>query len=164
MTQAIAHNGRLCPASLLKDGQIWCKDLALQQEHLDLVVSGMLAACSAGGTAYPLFKFNQKQPFIACKTGTAEFGAADERGYRRTHAWLTAIVYLDQADGYVLQEPWRSAESSFPTQLIITVLVESDQDKPFKEGSADAAPVVERILSGLLGEDSTATSAATTQD
>ncbi len=163
MTQAIAHNGRLCPASLLKDGQIWCKDLALQQEHLDLVISGMLAACSAGGTAYPLFVFNQQQPFVACKTGTAEFGAADERGYRRTHAWLTAIIYLDRAEGYELKEPWFSAGDAFPRQLIITVLVESDQDKPFKEGSADAAPVVERILSGLLDKNS-ATSAAETQN
>ena len=123
----------------------------------------MLAACSAGGTAYPLFVFNQQQPFVACKTGTAEFGAADERGYRRTHAWLTAIIYLDRAEGYELKEPWFSAGDAFPRQLIITVLVESDQDKPFKEGSADAAPVVERILSGLLDKNS-ATSAAETQN
>jgi hypothetical protein len=74
----------------------------------------MLDACSTGGTAYPLFAYNQNiaaalakentefdaeekisRGMIACKTGTAEFGAADARGYRQTHAWITAIVGMD---------------------------------------------------------------------
>lgn len=164
MTQALAHNGRLCPASLLRDGQVWCKDLALQQEHVDLVLAGMFAACSTGGTAYPLFIFNQNKPFIACKTGTAEFGAADERGHRRTHAWLTAIVYVDRTEDYQLKEYWREMGDAFPKQLIMTVLVESDQIQPFKEGSADAAPVVERILTGLLERKPTAASILEGQD
>ncbi len=62
------------------------KDLNLKKETVEIVKEGMKAACSEGGTAYPLFGMN-----VACKTGTAEFG--DPRN--RTHAWLTAFAPVD---------------------------------------------------------------------
>ena len=52
-----------------------------------LVKDGLIAACSAGGTAYPLFGMD-----VACKTGTAEFGDPNNR----THAWLTAFAPVDK--------------------------------------------------------------------
>ena len=71
------------------------------EENLELVVQGMLDACSPGGTGYPFFAHNAAvrdttlSPYdqvhtgaVACKTGTSEFGAADPRGYRNTHAWF----------------------------------------------------------------------------
>ncbi|MGD9128955.1 MAG: penicillin-binding transpeptidase domain-containing protein [Candidatus Woesebacteria bacterium] len=111
MVQTFANKGTLCRPTLLKNQAERCSGLSLKRENLDLVLKGMLNACSSGGTAFPFFKFNQKKraqteegataldPFqeinngaIACKTGTAEFGAADARGYRKTHAWFVAIV------------------------------------------------------------------------
>lgn len=151
MTQALANGGVWCQASLLQDSrQRNCRDLGLQAAAVELVLAGMTDACSQGGTAYPLFVYNERQPAtLACKTGTAEFGGADHRGFRRTHAWLTAIVDLNQVQ---LREEWRERRTALPNQLVITVLVESDESKPFREGSSDAAPVVAQVLQGLIAE------------
>lgn len=149
MTQALANQGSLCQASLVQSTKHHCQDLGLRQEHIELVLAGMQDACSQGGTAYPLFGYNTNQQRVACKTGTAEFGAADERGYRKTHAWLTAIISLD---GVTLQPQFQDHRDQFPEQLVITVLVESDEIDPYKEGSADAGSVVAAILAGLLAE------------
>lgn len=190
MTQAIANKGSLCQDSLIASPKQNCRDLAIDQKNLEIVLAGMLGACSQGGTAYPLFPYNTQvetnlapnltenekidKGMIACKTGTAEFGAADERGYRKTHAWTTSIVginqekmlsatatasatislnatsssnlstNLNQAD----REKWLNLikANGFPKKLVITVLVESDSDKIYSEGSQDAAPVIRQIL------------------
>lgn len=159
MTQALANFGRLCSASLLRSEQHQCRDLALKQENVELVLEGMLEACSMGGTAYPLFPHNAalievvdqnlsasekiKAGMVACKTGTAEFGGADERGYRKTHAWLTAVVGLEPE---LLSEAFAAKVADLPRQLVITVLVESGPEKIFSEGSEDAAPVVQEVM------------------
>jgi hypothetical protein len=39
----------------------------------------------------------------------------------------------------------------FPKKIVITVLVESDSDKIYSEGSQDAAPVVAQILTWIRG-------------
>jgi cell division protein FtsI/penicillin-binding protein 2 len=122
---------------------------------------------------------------VACKTGTAEFGGVDERGYRKTHAWTTAIVgiplnkitgqleaKMEEASGsadltiglgsmesqtatnsaVLDKESWKKLveEHGFPEKIIITVLVESDSNKIYSEGSQDAAPVIAQILKGML--------------
>lgn len=139
MTQALANGGVWCRPTLLAGQASQCRGLSLERNNLDLVLQGMVAACSRGGTAFPLFEYNERYPdLVACKTGTAEFGAADSRGFRATHAWLTAIIQLPPE--------WRPA---LPRQLVITVLVESDAQKKYREGSQDAAPVVVEILQGL---------------
>jgi penicillin-binding protein 2 len=164
MTQALANFGRLCSASLLRTEQHQCRDLALKQENLELVLDGMLAACSTGGTAYPLFPHNAalvesidqnlpasekiKAGMVACKTGTAEFGSADERGYRKTHAWLTAVVGLEPE---LLSENFAAKVADLPRQLVITVLIESGEEKIYSEGSEDAAPVVREVLEEVFG-------------
>lgn len=181
MTQAIANHGTLCQSSFLPAIQQNCRDLSINEENLNLVLSGMLAACSQGGTAYPLFPYNSQlvtfletglsdeekidRGMIACKTGTAEFGAADERGYRQTHAWTTAIVGIDQEKLLASTDQDQTVEvqntnrnqwleliktHGFPKKLVITVLVESSSDKIYSEGSQDAAPIIAEILKWMF--------------
>lgn len=181
MTQAIANHGNLCQSSLLPALKQNCRDLGIDEKNLEIVLSGMLGACSQGGTAYPLFPYNQNrvagladqslsdsekinQGLVACKTGTAEFGAADERGYRKTHAWTTAIVGIDQAKMLASSQDavvdttlpkrieWLDLvkKTGFPKKLIITVLVESDLNQIYSEGSQDAAPVIAQILNWMF--------------
>lgn len=176
MTQALANHGQLCQSSLLPITKQNCRDLGIQEQYLEIVLSGMIAACSQGGTAYPLFPHNAQvlasltdvnllaseqisQGMVACKTGTAEFGAADERGYRKTHAWTTAIIGIDQekivpaeTENNTAKSNWQKLvkEHGFPAKLIITVLVESDGEKIYSEGSQDAAPVIAEVLQGIF--------------
>lgn len=188
LVQAISNQGEMCQPTLInRKDRINCQGTGFQEEHLNLVLDGMIQACSEGGTAYPLFKYNSHftdqsvslnprvkidQGGIACKTGTAEFGPADERGYRKTHAWLAAVAgfkpeqfknqYEELGCQLLLQEDGELSdgarelercqwlenikEHGFPKELVIVTLVESDDEEPFKEGSADAAPVVEEIV------------------
>lgn len=175
MTQALANHGQLCQSSLLPTVKQNCRDLGIEDQYLEIVLQGMIAACSQGGTAYPLFPHNAQilvnldpslaaseqisQGMIACKTGTAEFGAADERGYRKTHAWTTAIVGIDkekispvEGEENILKSNWQKLikKQGFPDKLIITVLVESDGEKIYSEGSQDAAPVIASIIKGIF--------------
>ncbi len=176
MTQAIANHGHLCQSSFLPALTQNCRDLVIDEKNLELVLSGMIGACSQGGTAYPLFPYNQNlastineqdllssekinRGMVACKTGTAEFGAADEKGYRKTHAWTTAIVGVDQARmknhdnvEYPDKNEWLKLikTNNFPNKLVITVLVESDANKIYSEGSQDAAPVIAEILNWIF--------------
>ncbi|MBD3250443.1 MAG: hypothetical protein GF381_02660 [Candidatus Pacebacteria bacterium] len=181
VVQAIANQGDLCQPSLIySQEQTSCHGLGFDQSDLDLVLEGMLAACSPGGTAYPLFEFNQERDAslsplaqiergrVACKTGTAEFGPADERGYRQTHGWLAAIVGVNRerleeqasqvesckADELRCQWLKSVVEHGFPREIVILTLVESDDNQPFKEGSRDAGPVVEKIISWMRDEAS----------
>lgn len=214
MTQALANHGNLCPATLVESAQKNCQSLAIKEDNLALVLSGMLDACSTGGTAYPLFPYNTRESaqllaqdpsfgqlpagekithgLVACKTGTAEFGEANAQGYRKTHAWTTAIVGVDQArlqadeqqvasdsaqvtatasaqasesaaiivqknaqlSDRELRQQWLKNLAKggvFPKELAITVLVESDETDPYKEGSDDAAPVILQLLNWITG-------------
>lgn len=119
MIQAIANEGTLCQPSLVStnigDGGVLaekelaqkknCKEVGVLPENLELVVRGMLDACSVGGTGFPFFIHNSQyrhaeldafsqieQGAVACKTGTSEFGGTDSRGYRKTHGWFVAII------------------------------------------------------------------------
>lgn len=149
MIQAIANEGVLCRPKIVKSTPDDCHGLGIKEENLELVISGMIDTCSTGGTAFPFFERNQvaegyqdtyaaiDRGAVACKTGTAEFGAANEQGYRPTHGWF--VVYL---------KPKVSTEN-FPNKITITVLVESDENDNSKEGSYDAAPVAKKIVDYL---------------
>lgn len=201
MSQAIANDGLLCPLSLLsgtyesgaqvKGNETDCRQVGLTTEHLRMVQEGMVAACSANGTAFPFFSYNEgkvdtsrsveyslAQGAVACKTGTAEFGGANEEGHRKTHALFTAFFNLPRATGSAelatatpsaltaeqsrvkpvgemsddeLKTLWsdKVKQFGFPSKLSITVLLESDETVPFREGSADAAPVAKKIVDWL---------------
>lgn len=99
-TNVIASGGQFCRPRIvissnnqgLLDGRQGnnCRTLGIRQETIAVVKQGMVAACSSGGTAYPLFGF---APPVACKTGTAEFGTEG-----KTHAWLTAFAPADNPE------------------------------------------------------------------
>ena len=129
LVQAIVNQGEMCQPQLYqRQQQAVCRNVGLQEEHLDTVLTGMVGACSPGGTAFPLFKYARQAGIesldqalalsgsglteavnngaLACKTGTAEFGGLDQQGYRKTHGWLAAVANIDQE---VLQQQAQSA-------------------------------------------------------
>lgn len=210
LTQALGNHGTLCAVHVTTNAdpnqqdstqpaQKNCRDVGVKTENLDTVLQGMVGACSPRGTGFPFFPYNQKkaqptlqveqqidQGMVACKTGTAEFGLADGRGYKKTHGWFTMVVGLPDlsalattsgqlsvsphpvpaatssaslttapvisADPQTLWKEWhqRIQAHSFPRRLTITVLVESDDQNLFREGSRDAAPVAKKILDWML--------------
>ncbi len=124
-TNVIASGGKKCKLSLIKDSKAECETVGLNSNTLSLIRSGMEAACSEGGTAWPLFGFKTN---IACKTGTAEVGD----GSQETHAWLTAYAPVENPE------------------ISITVMVERGG-----EGSDVAAPIVGDILRDWFSEPET---------
>ena len=209
--QAIGKRGARCAPRFLpnqqnQEGTIQarCTELGFLEENLELVVQGMLDACSPGGTGYPFFAHNAAvrdttlSPYdqvhtgaVACKTGTSEFGAADPRGYRNTHAWFAMFFSVtntmktaasSQENDLLSAEDASSAAqvvaeaekppgvggaeaslaelhaawikkngTQYPKNIVLVVLVESDEADPFKEGSQDAAPVAKAIYDWMLG-------------
>ena len=114
---AIAAGAKLCSPSLAKEPE--CKTLSVSEDNLEIVIEGMIGACSQGGTAFPFFDFEEKSGIsVACKTGTAETGEED-----KTHAWLSAFGPVD-----------------FP-EIVVTVLVEKGG-----EGSSVAGPIAREIF------------------
>lgn len=204
MMQTIGNYGMKCHPTLLHRDTTQCEGLGLHEEHMNSVLEGMIQACSPGGTAFPFFQYNAKMletlpnnlqahekvgaGAVACKTGTAEFGANNAQGYRNTHAWFTMIIgtesfFSDETVGAAADEAqndapasgsatrnvtdrsassslyalWREKveETQFPDFITITVLIESDEAVPFREGSSDAAPVAKALvdwMSGATGE------------
>lgn len=150
LIQAIANEGVWCQPRLVRETQVNCRGLGIKPENLNLVLSGMIDACSRGGTAFPFFERNSainidentsndsaeliNKGAVACKTGTAEFGEANEKGFRATHGWF--VAYLKP----------KTSKENFPSKIVITVLIESDEKDSSKEGSYDAAPVAKEII------------------
>lgn len=192
MGQILADMGTLCDPQIVKKDPT-CHEVGLIEENINKVLAGMTDVCSTGGTAYPFFSYNEKhlnsqgnpdltQGAAACKTGTAEFGAADEKGHRQTHAWFIAIVEPQinlektenigvasqpnlQGEDFVLSSSqptdknqlrnlWieKIEKKGFPKRIVITVLVESDEEKKFREGSQDAAPIAKEIVDWIAGK------------
>lgn len=120
-----AVSGRVCDITLLKEGQIGCDDLGVKTEYLDLIREGMKEACATGGTAYPFF---DADPWVICKTGTAQH-ADQVRSTKEKpvlpHAWI------------VVAYPGENPE------MILTVMLEAAG-----EGSAEAGPVAKTIIEG----------------
>lgn len=141
LMSTVASNGRRCSPRTLKNEQYICQELSLQPESLSLVIQGLRGACSPGGTAYPFFE----TPYdVMCKTGTAEFGAENEQGFRPTHGWFSVALSAHQRKADEAQE--------FSGDIVITVLIESDDENIYKEGSKDAAPVA-RIIADWWWEN-----------
>lgn len=130
MTATLARRGVWCQPTLLLGKPPVCEELPIVKTNFTPVIDGMLGACSRGGTGFPFFAYNETAPAearVACKTGTAEHGAADSSGKRSTHAWFTMF--------YPVSNP----------KVAITVMLESTQDQQFLEGSADAAPIAKAV-------------------
>ncbi|MFN2302129.1 MAG: ferrous iron transport protein B, partial [Anaerolineales bacterium] len=58
---SIANNGNLCEPKIVGEGE--CVDLNIKKSNIKLVIDGMKAACSSGGTAYTFFDFEEKAGF-----------------------------------------------------------------------------------------------------
>jgi penicillin-binding protein 2 len=199
MVQGMTNKGTICSPTIISDDfktgylkDSRCGEVGVLRENLDLVMKGMLDACSSGGTGSPFFRYNDKvrdpslNPYdeihngaVACKTGTSEFGGADSRGYRRTHAWFAAsfgtselLRELDQVkeneaslanlevtdpaseEQIIQKEMWRNniKEQGFPKNLVVVVLVESDEVNLYREGSKDAGPVAKEIFDWMFAD------------
>ncbi len=212
MVQVVGNKGTLCQPHLVravgtsgqKKSETSCSELGLKEEHLEVVMQGMVRACSTGGTAYPFFTHNElyaesqlpiyqqlDRGAVACKTGTAEFGSANEKGYRATHGWFVASLALtsegveglsqeavasDSAsvvntevspddDMQEIYQKWRGQKAEhLPKKISLAVLVESDEQQPYKEGSRDAAPVAKFILDWMQGKSPSITELTKTTD
>lgn len=139
-----ANNGMSCKPTLLHTTQHSCKEFGFSQDNIDTVVEGLTQACSVGGTGFPFFEWNsQKEYKVSCKTGTAEFGESDENGNRRTHGWFIAFVDFSSIVGQDTEN------TEYPSKISVVVLIESDDQMKFKEGSKDAAPVAFEIFNWI---------------
>lgn len=188
LIQALGHSGVACQPTIFQTKEHNCSSLGITSEHLETVLRGMLDACSPSGTAFPFFPRNGalrsenagvyadlQKGAVACKTGTAEFGGANEQGYRNTHGWFVAIVepkiktenqtpvmenQATEASSSAqialegeLRQQWLAQieKTGFPTRISIVVLVESDEDNSYKEGSRDAGPIAKTIVDWIEG-------------
>lgn len=114
-------SGQSCAPRLV--GRAECVDLQINPQNSDLILEGMMAACSPGGTAFPLFEYAGK---IYCKTGTAQKGAEETLA----NAWISVVVPKGQNT-----KDW----------LVVTVLLEEGG-----EGSSVAGPVAKEIVPYIL--------------
>lgn len=115
----IANKGSLCQPSFVFSNSPSCRETKVSQENLNLVKKGMEAACTTGGTAYTFFDFSAKHggTTVACKTGTAEVGAAGE-----PNAWFTFFSPIENP------------------QIVTTIVFEKGG-----QGSQVAGPVARKI-------------------
>lgn len=122
MMSVIASRGKWCQPHLNLGLEIKCQPLDISTKTLDLVTEGLRQVCETGGTAYPMFDFMVKgeKILVAGKTGTAEFGAKENK---ETHAWFSAFAPID--------EP----------QIVVTVLKEAGG-----QGSDEATPIVRDLF------------------
>ncbi len=122
MTMLVANDGYLCKQRLAENQKEECKPIGVNFEHLQLIKQGMKAACAEGGTGWPFFDFD---PWVGCKTGTAETGGEETE----PHAWFTAYAPYDNPE------------------IVVTVLLENAG-----EGSSEAGPVAKEILNYWLND------------
>lgn len=88
MVSAIANGGKVLRPTFLFDSEPEVlREGFVSPETLALVREGMKAACTPGGTAYPMFTFPTS---CAGKTGTSETGVGE-----KTHAWFTVFAPYD---------------------------------------------------------------------
>jgi penicillin-binding protein 2 len=125
---AIADGGKLCVPHFIDAtsqnfqfpiSNFQCERLELKKQNLELVKTGMEAACSEGGTAYTFTDFAAKHGGVkvACKTGTAEVSVDGS-----PHAWFTFYAPADNP------------------QIVTTILIEKGG-----QGSSVAGPIARKI-------------------
>ncbi len=112
----IANGGKICKPKIV--GQTECTDIGVDINNTELIIRGMKAACSSGGTGYTFFDFEEKSGVnVACKTGTAE-----NEG-KEPHAWFTVFA------------------PAYDPQIVATILIENGG-----EGSKVAGPIAREIF------------------
>jgi len=129
MTAAVV-SGKLCKPGLVVGEEGRCEDLSLSEVGREMIVEGMVGACSEGGTAASFFDFPVR---VACKTGTAQQGGEEDD----PHAWITAVVPAENSEG--------NRDDDYANGVVITVLLEASG-----EGSAEAGPVAIKIAKYIV--------------
>lgn len=134
-----------------------CEEIGLSDENRQLILEGMIGACSPGGTAFPFFEWNAPQgstfpdgkveplyPMVACKTGTAQHGAEATK----PHAWILVAGPVGRAEGQRMKDEGQTQTSqqneldlSDPKRIVLAVMLEEAG-----EGSYEAGPVAREIL------------------
>jgi penicillin-binding protein 2 len=117
----LSNKGELCDPRFLKGLENNCTEIGLESEPIELVVNGMVQACSDGGTGFTFFDINledvDQTRKVACKTGTAE--TTDTKD---PHAWFTFFAPV--------KDP----------EIVVTILVENGG-----EGSRVAGPIAREV-------------------
>lgn len=131
MTAAVV-SGKLCKPGLVVGEEGRCEDLNLRKDGRELVIEGMIGACSEGGTASSFFDFPVR---VACKTGTSQQGGEEDD----PHAWITVVVPAKNSEG--------NRDDDYANGVVITVLLEASG-----EGSAEAGPVATQIARYIVEE------------
>lgn len=103
------------------------RTLAIAPEHLETVRLGMRRTVT-DGTAKGKFVRTGDDIAIAGKTGTAEYGIAENGRYKKAHAWFAAFAPYDEPE------------------VLVLVLIRDGG-----EGSTFAVPVADRILATYFG-------------
>ncbi len=111
-----AVSGRICAVTLLGGREVDCHEIEVDGRNIEVVREGMKQACAPGGTAFPFFDF---EPYVLCKTGTAQHGGEKTL----PHAWITVA--------YPGENP----------EMVVTVILEAAG-----EGSYEAGPVAKKIV------------------
>jgi penicillin-binding protein 2 len=111
------------------------RQLAIAPEHLETVRRGMRRTVT-DGTAKGKFVLTGDDIPIAGKTGTAEYGEAENGRYKKAHAWFTAFAPYDD-----------------PAVLVLVLIRDGG------EGATFAVPVADRILATYFGRISPETGA-----
>lgn len=109
MTAAVV-SGKLCKPGLVVGEVGRCEDLSLSEVGREMIVEGMVGACSEGGTASSFFDFPVR---VACKTGTSQQGGEEDD----PHAWITVVVPAENSEGY--------RDDDYANGVVITVLLEA---------------------------------------
>jgi penicillin-binding protein 2 len=148
--EVIANGGTLYKPRLVQTANpIPIKFDFLSDTTVGLIRKGMVASCSPGGVAYPLYevsvenkalsidgrnimqvknasdaatiknKKDLRKIVVACKTGTAQHGGAETL----PHAWITTFA------------------PAYAPEIVVTVLVEEGG-----EGSQKAAPIAKKVI------------------
>jgi len=153
-TEAIANKGVLYQPHLLKNYKLRItNDKLLQEKNFALIRKGMIAACSPGGVAYPLFNFKVQNAKIKIDnrnfledneaTDSAGRDVAMQRLYNSrlvSVACKTGTAENGGAD--TKPHSWITLFApAYDPQIIVTVLVENGG-----EGSDVAAPIAKKVL------------------
>jgi len=120
VTSVFANNGLFCKPEFLKNPKPECRKIFISNKTVDLIRQGMKAACSTGGTGWPLFDFKIQ---TACKTGTAESLSKETE----PHAWFTVFA------------PYEKPE------IVLSILIEEGG-----QGSDVGGPIAKEILTNYF--------------
>lgn len=148
-TDVIANGGNICKPTIKKVTESRfqgpsCKTLHIDKDTIQTITTGMQAACTAGGTGWPLFDFHVQATAsatptyipVACKTGTAEFGDTTNK----PHAWFTVFAPIPSSYTHARSDTGAQVISGDP-EIAVSVLIEGAG-----EGSDQASPVAKKIL------------------